>query len=215
MSPKLILLFIGLCCCLKETLGHGMMLEPPNRSSLWRFYPNVPANYDDDGNFCGGMTVQWDTFGGKCGVCGDVYNQPHPQENENTGKYGKFGVVRTYKAGSTIDVGVLLTTSHRGNFKYSLCVLEDPTKPESGEDCFQPLTLSDGSSQYNIPGEENDSFNVTNAVVLPPNLTCDRCVLRWHYTAGNNWGKCDDGTYADGCGPQETFRSCSDIRIEA
>ncbi|KAL3287338.1 hypothetical protein HHI36_001812 [Cryptolaemus montrouzieri] len=207
-------LFVILAIGLKETIGHGMMLEPPNRSSLWRFYPHVPPNYDDDGNNCGGMTVQWDTFGGKCGVCGDVYDEPHPQENENTGKYGKFGVVRTYKMGSTIDVGVLLTTSHLGNFKYSVCVLEDPTKPESGEDCFQALKLGNGHSEYKVPGEEGDSFMVNNTVVLPPNLVCDRCVLRWHYTAGNNWGRCWDGLYADGCGPQETFRSCADIKIE-
>ena len=32
--------------------------------------------------------------------------------------------------------------------------------------------------------------------------------------AGNNWGSCDDGTSGMGCGPQETFRSCADIRIE-
>ena len=31
--------------------------------------------------------------------------------------------------------------------------------------------------------------------------------------AGNNWGKCEDGTSGMGCGPQETFRSCADIKI--
>ena len=29
------------------------------------------------------------------------------------------------------------------------------------------------------------------------------------YFSGNNWGACDDGTAGMGCGPQETFRSCS------
>ena len=32
------------------------------------------------------------------------------------------------------------------------------------------------------------------------------CLL---YFAGNNWGACEDGTAGMGCGPQETFRSCS------
>lgn len=31
--------------------------------------------------------------------------------------------------------------------------------------------------------------------------------------AGNNWGKCDDGTEKVGCGPQEQFRACSDVSI--
>jgi hypothetical protein len=30
---------------------------------------------------------------------------------------------------------------------------------------------------------------------------------------GNNWGTCSNGTSGLGCGPQETFRSCADIRI--
>ena len=30
---------------------------------------------------------------------------------------------------------------------------------------------------------------------------------------GNNWGKCDDGSGAVGCGPQETFRGCADVEI--
>jgi hypothetical protein len=40
-----------------------------------------------------------------------------------------------------------------------------------------------------------------------------------HYTllyvmvSGNSWGSCGDGTGALGCGPQETFRTCSDIAI--
>ena len=37
--------------------------------------------------------------------------------------------------------------------------------------------------------------------------------LKWTYVCGNNWGYCEDGTQAVGCGPQEWFRACSDIRI--
>lgn len=31
--------------------------------------------------------------------------------------------------------------------------------------------------------------------------------------AGNNWGMCEDGKGAVGCGPQEEFRACADIAI--
>ncbi|KAL3287258.1 hypothetical protein HHI36_001735 [Cryptolaemus montrouzieri] len=195
--------------------GHGMMLEPPNRSSLWRFpdeFPNAVPNYDDNQNYCGGLNVQWSTFQGKCGVCGDCYDRPHPQDNENTGKYGRGIVARSYQAGTTIPIEIDLTTNHLGYFEYSICVLEDPNAPESGEDCFKPIKLGDGSSQYNVSATENI---INHTVILPAGLICDRCVLRWHYNAGNNWGECDDGSYKEGCGPQETFRSCADISIHS
>jgi hypothetical protein len=69
---------------------------------------------------------------------------------------------------------------------FSLCVLEDPNAPESGEDCFKPITLGDGSPKYVLPNkeeEDNDTVNLT--LKLPDGLTCDRCVLRWNYNAGN------------------------------
>ncbi|OXA39041.1 hypothetical protein Fcan01_26167 [Folsomia candida] len=48
---------------------------------------------------------------------------------------------------------------------------------------------------------------------LPSGVRCNHCIIQWNYRAGNNWGDCGNGTSATGCGPQETFRGCSDIRI--
>lgn len=90
-----------------------------------------------------------------------------------------------------------------------LCKLSNSTSVET-EDCFTPLPLVDGSYSQAIG---KDDFNVTSYVQLPQKFWCKRCVLRWHYSAGNNWGICENGTSAMGCGPQETFRSCADIRI--
>lgn len=42
---------------IEEIYGHGMLMEPVNRSSAWRKGFRVPPNYDDDGNFCGGLSV--------------------------------------------------------------------------------------------------------------------------------------------------------------
>ena len=36
---------------------------------------------------------------------------------------------------------------------------------------------------------------------------------QWTYTCGNSWGACPGGGARVGCGAQETFRACSDIRI--
>ncbi|KAL3286483.1 hypothetical protein HHI36_000989 [Cryptolaemus montrouzieri] len=209
------IVFLMLAIVVKKISNHGMMLEPPNRSSLWQFYPvdnvRVVPNYSHNQLFCGGFAVQWGTFGGKCGVCGDPFDAPHPQENENTGLYGKFGPVRNYSPGSVINIKIQLTFSHKGKFKYSLCVLHDASRPESGEGCFQDLRLADGRPHYEVGPQATTYYN---SVKLPDGLRCNRCVLRWEYTAGNNWGTCPDGSQRLGCGPQETFRNCADIRIQ-
>lgn len=49
--------------------------------------------------------------------------------------------------------------------------------------------------------------------LLPSGLTCTQCILQWRYIAGNNWGTCENGTGAVGCGPQEEFRACADVEI--
>lgn len=33
------------------------MLDPPGRSSMWKYGFNVPENYDDNGLNCGGFAV--------------------------------------------------------------------------------------------------------------------------------------------------------------
>lgn len=86
-----------------------------------------------------------------------------------------------YTKGSVIDTNVLLTTNHKGEFFFSLCVLENVSAPESGEDCFIPLKLEDGSDSYSVSSEEKD---ITNRVKLPDDVVCERCVLRWQYSAG-------------------------------
>lgn len=45
----------------KLTNGHGILLDPPGRSSLWRFFPDQPTNYDDNGINCGGFAVSLST----------------------------------------------------------------------------------------------------------------------------------------------------------
>ena len=42
---------------LNQVAGHGRMLDPPGRSSMWRIGFSTPKNYDDNGLNCGGRTV--------------------------------------------------------------------------------------------------------------------------------------------------------------
>ena len=37
--------------------GHGRLMEPPARNTMWRFgFPTIP-NYEDSEMFCGGIKV--------------------------------------------------------------------------------------------------------------------------------------------------------------
>ncbi|XP_053984544.1 uncharacterized protein LOC128879431 [Hylaeus volcanicus] len=196
---------------LREAHSHGMMMDPVQRSSAWRRGFPVDPNYTDNQLFCGGLTVQFEQNGGKCGECGDDYALPRPRPNENGGIYGTDLIVKKYKRGETININVKLTANHLGTFTFHLCPLTRSNELET-EDCFNrnPIQLADGSYTMDVPSGKME-YNV--AARLPENVTCEHCVLRWNYRSGNNWGECDDGHSALGCGPQETFRNCADIAI--
>ncbi|KAH1021133.1 hypothetical protein HUJ04_010686 [Dendroctonus ponderosae] len=210
ISVKLAVIF---CISIRSAFGHGYMYSPINRASRWRLEPtnwNITHNYEDNQYFCGGFAVQYSENEGKCGPCGDDWSDPVPRSKENGGTYGNGVVVASYLSGSLIKTDIRIQPIIEGIFPISkLCVLNDTLLPET-EDCFQPVRLLDGSFFQKISSED---YNVTSYIKLPLWLTCDRCVLRWHYSTGNNWGVCDNGTSALGCGPQKTFRSCADIAI--
>lgn len=93
--------------------GHGRLIEPPSRSSAFRYGFQTPPNYNDHELYCGGFARQ-QRNGGKCGECGDAWDLPKPRPNEHGGKYGQGVVVRTYKPGAEITLRVELTASHMG-----------------------------------------------------------------------------------------------------
>ncbi|KAG5678321.1 hypothetical protein PVAND_008006 [Polypedilum vanderplanki] len=193
-----------------ETSGHGYVSNPPGRSSRWRTKRTAPVNYDDNGSNCGGFANQWTTWKGKCGICGDPYQDPVPRRNEIGGIYGGTGViVASYTKGSVIEVTVKITANHLGKFIFDLCNLDEQ---KESDECFEKyrLTTPDGRNEYPIGSSAGDYMV---KLQLPKNLKCNHCVLRWTYICGNNWGWCPDGIGRLGCGPQENFRTCSDISI--
>ncbi|XP_069944193.1 uncharacterized protein [Cherax quadricarinatus] len=190
--------------------GHGRLMEPPSRATAWRLGWPTPIDYNDNQGFCGGFNQQHEVNDGKCGVCGDAWDQ-HPRPHEAPdGVYATGTIVKHYTQGQIINVTVDITSNHRGHFEFRIC--PDP-EVEATQDCLDkhPLLLADGSGfKYNISlctGDHNLQL------CLPAHLTCTHCVLQWRYVAGNNWGVCDDGTGALGCGPQEEFRACADLAI--
>jgi len=190
--------------------GHGMLLDPVGRASRWRQDSSAPANYDDNGVSCGSL-FQTINFAGKCGLCGDQYSLRTPRPHELGGKYGQGVIVKSYSSG-WIWVGGMLTANHLGYWAVDLCNLDKHGK--ESEACFAEhgeLQLDVGGTKYDVGSRTG--WNNASALV-PDGVHCKHCVLRWRYVAGNNYGSCGNGGSRLGCGAQETFVSCADIKIE-
>ena len=87
---------------------------------------------------------QWVTYGGRCGACGDPYQQ-NPREHERGGKYASGIVTRVYPIGGHIDVVIGLTANHGGYFEFKICPMNDRTSVVT-EDCLDryPLQILNG-----------------------------------------------------------------------
>ncbi|GFO31860.1 cell wall integrity and stress response component 4-like [Plakobranchus ocellatus] len=192
--------------------GHGRMMDPPSRNSMWRLGFSNPVNYNDNELYCGGRVTQWARNKGKCGVCGDAYHAK--REHEVGGKYANGIVTRDYIQGDVIDTTIHITANHRGYFEFRLCPVSDPDL-EVTQRCLDTNVLKradDEGTKYFLPeGKSNQFFNIS--LILPPDVTCERCVIQWKYRTGNTWDKNELGEFCVGCGPQEEFYNCADVSI--
>ena len=57
LSVSYLIMGSVLCNVVRIVLGHGRLMEPPSRSSMWRLGYNTPHNYQDNELFCGGFQV--------------------------------------------------------------------------------------------------------------------------------------------------------------
>jgi len=208
---KLVCLGFLLLTEFNTVLGHGYILNPPGRATAWRKGFNTPKDYTDNALNCGGFGTQHKVNGGKCGICGDPWNGP--KENEAPGGiYATGTIVAQYTEGQVIDIDVRITTNHKGYFQFKMCE-NNNIHQDSDQSCFDKhiLEFADGSGTKVNVGEGNKLFSYK--LKLPEGVTCDQCVIQWHYQGGNDWGCDPDGTCCVGCGDQETFWGCSDIAI--
>lgn len=131
-----------------------------------------------------------------------------PRTHELGGIYGQGTIVAKYISGQILEATVEITAFHKGYWYFKIC--PDP-KIEARQRCFDkyPLHLEDGGVLYYPP----KGGTYTTRYRLPDGLSCEHCILQWRYIAGNNWGRCSNGTEGIGCGNQETFGACSDIQI--
>ncbi|XP_048764475.2 uncharacterized protein LOC125672300 [Ostrea edulis] len=208
----LVLLAVG-CLLPSLILAHGRLIMPPSRSSMWRYGFPTPRNNMDMQLWCGGKWNQWGHNGGKCGVCGDPYQQK-PRENEAGGKYATGIISKCYpynSSGQTVTIKVELTANHLGYFEFRLCEHNDTSTPIS-QSCLDGnlLRFSDNTTRYNV---RDGVYGVINLQLqVPATVLCTQCVLQWKYNTGNSWG-CDGGGCGMGRGMQEQFYGCADIAI--
>jgi len=196
-----------------SVLGHGRLVVPAGRSSGWRYGLKTPVYYNDNELFCGGYWYQWAVNDGRCGICGDPYDQL--REHEAGGQYASGTIVAEYEEEAVMDVIVDITANHLGYFEFRLCPHNDVTTPATQE-CFDEylLPLADGSGTR-LPIYA-DMYLTKLQLQLPAGVTCSQCILQWKYNTGNSWGVDEvTGEMGLGYGPQEQFYGCSDISIVA
>ncbi|XP_071098105.1 uncharacterized protein [Haliotis cracherodii] len=210
---------------LRRVEGHGRLIDPPSRASMWRFGFEVPqADYDDNQGYCGGQTQLWNRFGGTCGVCGDPWD-PVPRAHERGGRYYIGTPTREYNEGDVIEVTTDVTANHRGWYEFRLCPYDDPDEDDIETDgngnfrevshaCLDKhiLETEDGETRWYLP-EPYKIGTYTVKVKLPWGISCRNCLFQWKWNVANSWGQDPDGTSCIGCGKQEQFYACSDISI--
>ncbi len=84
-----------------------------------------------------------------------------------------------------------MEAAHDGFFEFKICSLSTPTSIETNECFAHVLQRADGGGPQ-IPVNNGMAGRVNNMkYVLPPGLTCSRCVLQWRYYTGRyqGWGK--------------------------
>ena len=201
--------FILVFSLIEIIAGHGRLMEPPARNSMWRFGYGTPINYSDNEVFCGGVgskyfkitkdshaknyhfSVQFKKNDGKCGVCGDDWSLERPRENENGGHFGTGTIARTYVQGQVIEVEVELTTNHWGWFEMKLCPVNDKLGLEDDK-CMDkhPLYLAnEDSTKFFIPQDSKKKDTFKYKIKLPNNVVCSQCVLQWTYRTGLNFSR--------------------------
>jgi len=145
----------------------------------------------------------------------------------------------TYKEGEKIEMSAVITAHHLGYFTAQLCDKQDISEEcffenrlmRSGctdvndEECYRvwkPLLSMEAGTNSLGGFTENvnvvDGLSTTNIqtfdfnwdMQLPEGVTCDHCVLRWHWFTTNSCEATSDGV----SGASEEFWNCADIRVE-
>ena len=128
-TPQFMFFFIILAQLFGHAKSHGRLIEPPSRTSAWRFGFSTPTYYNDTETNCGGYDRHRNQNGGKCGICGDAWDERRPRKGEGGGRFGTGVIVRKFRPGERIKISVDITANHLGYFQFRLCPHNNPRRP--------------------------------------------------------------------------------------
>lgn len=210
LSVVLTVLLISLMSYTKQYCcdARAIMVEPPHRSSLWRFNYNTSVNLRDDGLNCGGYDWQWGVHKGRCGVCGDLWNGT--QHNAD-GIYNSGIIVRRYTDGHYINITFEVSSNYLGYVEFRLCP-RNSSHQQLTQSCFDryPLWIDESHGTRYYIGSRGGIYDIH--IRLPGGLVCKNCVLQWKYKTGYRYNG-DETCKCLGCGKQEQYINCADIEI--
>lgn len=215
MASMIVLLWSGL----PLANAHGRMTFPPARNIACHLRGECGV---DTGLSAGGPFVVNAGGGYTHGICGDTAGDP-----QTFAQPGPIGP--TFTSGQAVVFDIELAAHHIGFFDIELC-----PSPNITEDCFssyrlrrsncegteeqcrkwwKPALSSEMSSiaTRNYPSEAPVLNNVGVYTFrlkfdLPAEVSCTRCVVRWHYYTTNSCSS--PGAVS------EEFWNCADVRIE-
>ncbi|XP_050715043.1 uncharacterized protein LOC126997873 [Eriocheir sinensis] len=186
-------------CLIPGCQGRGRLVDPPSRASMWRFGFVNPVEFNDDRVDCGGFVRQWRKNRGRCGVCGDPWDEPVPRPHETRGRYGRGTIVRTFTQGQAAVVEAEVTAASTGHFEYRLCPRLSVWDTETHE-CFKHL-LQDDQDRSQIPVSVSHKFaRLRHVLRLPQGVSCPACVLQWKFVTMSRAGRAE-------------YRACADVTI--
>lgn len=192
-------IFWCICIAINKTDAHGMLLYPPMRGSMWRFYTKVPTNFNDNGLNCGHNFSS-------CGICGDPVNGP--QRHSLYGTFGQFSKPRRLLVdrGMEMLTAFRITANHGGYVHYQVCNLD--VYGQETEECFKPIP----NSLHQISTKDGSSILVHHNIGRFT-TRCNHCVLRLVWVTNSNWSQKNCQDKYTGCGEQEIFKNCADFSV--
>ena len=77
---------------------------------------------------------------GRCGVCGDPFDEMIKPHEAPGGLYATGTIVRNYTQGEIIPVTIQITATHKGFYEFRLCPNDNP-KQDPIQDCFERFVI--------------------------------------------------------------------------
>ncbi|KAK3577339.1 hypothetical protein CHS0354_008435 [Potamilus streckersoni] len=148
---------------------------------------------------------------GKCGVCGDPYNET--QDHDDNGRFASGIIVRSYQEGLYVNITFFTSGRTLGYVEFRLCP-RNSTDYSLNQMCFDmfPLWIVESDSLRFYLGSRGGIYDVH--VLLPSGISCEKCVLQWTYVQGfPSASDSKNCTCINDFYEREQFVNCADVEI--